>query len=146
MFFQNYSECINLRMHVPKTFVIAFPGIWFPISVTSHERNDVSNYRLFDCLFNNMFNPTSKKTSLALCEGNPPVTGGFSSQWTNNVESVSKSWRLPLPCVNTKARVGNIGISSGQIWNHTFFRGEGTKPTHTHTPYHIQKVGSWRVN
>ena len=29
----------------------------------------------------------------ALCEGNPPVTGGFPSQRASNTESVSMSWR-----------------------------------------------------
>ena len=32
-------------------------------------------------------------TSLALCEGNPPVTGGFPSQRASNVERISMSWR-----------------------------------------------------
>ena len=30
---------------------------------------------------------------LALCEGNPPVTGGFPSQWASNEESVPILWR-----------------------------------------------------
>ena len=30
---------------------------------------------------------------LTLCEGNPPVTGGFPSQKASNVESVSMPWR-----------------------------------------------------
>ena len=31
---------------------------------------------------------------LALCEGNPPVTGGFSSQRASNSERISMWWRL----------------------------------------------------
>ena len=43
------------------------PGVW--------------NHRRLDCLFSRLFRLTSKKTSKpmqpALCEGNPPVAGGF---------------------------------------------------------------------
>ena len=33
-------------------------------------------------------------TLLALCEGNPPVTGGFPSQRASNTESISMAWHL----------------------------------------------------
>ena len=40
-----------------------------------------SNYRSIECLFNSLFRLTKKEhrksTLLSLCEGNPPVTGGF---------------------------------------------------------------------
>ena len=49
-----------------------------------------------DCLFKTMFRQTSKQHQspalLALCEGNPPVTGGFPSQRASNAESISISW------------------------------------------------------
>ena len=49
-----------------------------------NEQPSVSNHRRLDCLFIRSFRLTSKKTSkpvlLALCEGNPPMTGGFPSQ------------------------------------------------------------------
>ena len=45
------------------------------------ERPGVSSFRRFDRLFNHFFRQISKKRSkpalLALCAGNPPVTGGF---------------------------------------------------------------------
>ena len=49
------------------------------------------------CLFKSLFKLTSKNTSkpalLSLCEGNPPVTGGFPSQRVSNAENVSIWWR-----------------------------------------------------
>ena len=56
---------------------------------TSHECHDILNHWQLQCLFNNLLMQTlkmqtSKKTSKvalqALCEGNPPGTGGFPSQ------------------------------------------------------------------
>ena len=50
-----------------------------------------------DRVFSSLFRPTSKQHQssalLPLCEGNPPVTGGFPSQRASNEESVSMSWR-----------------------------------------------------
>ena len=44
----------------------------------------VSNHRRLVCLFSRLFRLTSRKTSMpalqSLCEGNPPVTGGFSQK------------------------------------------------------------------
>ena len=56
----------------------------------NNERDDVSNYRRLDCLLNHLLRPRSRKTSklrvTGLCEGKPPVTGGFSSQRASNAE------------------------------------------------------------
>ena len=61
--------------------------------LTSHynERNGVSNHRRIDCLFNRLFrsNKTPKFRVNGLCEGNPPVTDGFSSQRASNAENTS---------------------------------------------------------
>ena len=61
------------------------------ISATLHERHGASIHRQPDCLFNRLFGltSTSKPASLALCEGNPPVTDGFPSQRPNNAENFS---------------------------------------------------------
>ena len=50
---------------------------------------------ILDCLLNRLLKLTSKKMSaiLNLCEGNPPVTGGFPSQRASNTGRVSMSWR-----------------------------------------------------
>ena len=49
-----------------------------------YQRDDVSNHRRLDCLFNRLFKRWSKKTSqlrvTGLCEGNSPVTGEFPAQ------------------------------------------------------------------
>ena len=61
------------------------------------ERDGVSNNRRIDCLLNRLFRHRSEKTSklrvTGLCEGNPPVTGGFPSQKDNNAENASIWWR-----------------------------------------------------
>ena len=61
-----------------------------------NERHCVSNHRRLGCLLNRLFRRTSKKTSklcvAGLCEGNPPVTGGFPSQRASNAENVSIWW------------------------------------------------------
>ena len=60
-------------------------------------RDGVSNHRHLDCLLNCLFSFREKKPSklrvTGLCEGNPPVTGGFPSQWNSNAENFSPLWR-----------------------------------------------------
>ena len=62
-----------------------------------NERNGVSNHRRVDCLPNSFFQAQIKKTSKHRANGpyewNPPITGGFLSQRTSNVENVSIWWR-----------------------------------------------------
>ena len=78
------------------------PGIWdlpnadshFVITVLPHG---VSNHHQLYCLFNCLIKLTIKKASKlhalpAICEGNPPVTGGFPSQMASNAESLSTPW------------------------------------------------------
>ena len=49
-----------------------------------NDRGGVSNHWRLDCLLSRLFRRRSKKTSklrvTGLCEGNPPVPGGFPSQ------------------------------------------------------------------
>ena len=63
-----------------------------------NECDGVSNHRRFVRLLNHMFRRRSKKISklrvTGLCEGNPPVTGGFPSQGASNAENVSIWWRV----------------------------------------------------
>ena len=51
------------------------------LQVRHNERDGVSKHWRLDCLHNCLFSCRSKKTSklriTGLCEGNPPVTGGF---------------------------------------------------------------------
>ena len=75
------------------------------ITVTSYERHGIFNYQHFDYLFNRLFRLTSKKiskpVSLALCERNPPVTGGFPSQRASNVKNAACVSCHVFQCVNT---------------------------------------------
>ena len=56
-----------------------------------NERNGVSNHQRLECLLNRLFERISKKTLklrvTGLCEGNPPVTGGFPSQRASNADA-----------------------------------------------------------
>ena len=71
-----------------------------------NERNDVSNHRHIDCLFNRLFRRRSKKTSElrvnGICEGNSPVISPFPTQRASDAENVSILWRHHewLACVS----------------------------------------------
>ena len=55
-------------------------------TATSNDRHGVWNYRFIECMFNILFKLITKKHQrpalLALCEGNPPIAGGFATQGT----------------------------------------------------------------
>ena len=62
-----------------------------------HDKRDgISNHQCIGCLLNRLFRRRSEKTSklrvTGLCEGNPPVTGGFPLQRASNMENVSIWW------------------------------------------------------
>ena len=73
----------------------------FLISILLHWRHNqsdgISNHQRLKCLLHRLFRRRSKKTSklrvTGLCEGNPPVTGGFPSQRASNAEMASIWWR-----------------------------------------------------
>ena len=62
-----------------------------------NDRDGVWNHQRPDCLLNRLFRHRLKKTSklrvTRLCEGNPPVTGGFPSQRASDAKNVSIWWR-----------------------------------------------------
>ena len=70
---------------------------WKSLQWRHDERDGVSNQRRLDCLLNRLFRCRSKKTSkhsiTGLCEGNPPVTGGFTSQKASDAVNLSIWWR-----------------------------------------------------
>ena len=71
-----------------------FKDFFFNITVMSHEYG-ISNCCQLDCLFKSFFRITAKhqsSLSLALCEGNRQMIGGFPSQRDSNAESFSMSW------------------------------------------------------
>ena len=51
-------------------------------------------------------------TLLTICEGNPPVAGGFPSQRASNEETISMSWRYHEPSIFRHHR-----SSLSVIWN-----------------------------
>ena len=63
------------------------------ITMTSHDRHDVSNHRWLQCLSRSLCRRTSNKTSKLRAAGNskakPPISDGFPSQRASNVERVS---------------------------------------------------------
>ena len=62
-----------------------------------NERDGVSNHRRPDFLLDRLFRRRSRKIPklclTGLCEGNPPVIGGFPPQTANNAENGSIWWR-----------------------------------------------------
>ena len=61
-----------------------------------NERHGVPNHQHLVCLHNRLSGRTPKKTSKLLvtdlCEGNPPVTGGFPSKTASNAKNISVWW------------------------------------------------------
>ena len=68
----------RIKKRLELYMIQAFTSQW-----RHNECDVVSNHRRLDCLLNRLFRRRSQKTSniciTRLCDGNPPVTGGFSS-------------------------------------------------------------------
>ena len=89
---------ILVRFWYTTARLLWFSALWmtsFRITSTSHKRLDVSDQRLLDCPFNNLFEITAqlKFHNTVISEGIPSVTSGFPSQRASNAESVSIPWR-----------------------------------------------------
>ena len=83
-----------------RPYVVTSSICFLGITVTSHKCHGISNKQRLDFLFNSLFRlTTTNKISalLVLCEGNLSVTGGFPTQRTNNVETISMWWCLHWP-------------------------------------------------
>ena len=80
------------------------------ITATSNDRPGFSNHRSIECLFNSLFRLTTKEHQmsalLSICEGNPPVTGGFPAQRDNNAKNVC------IWCVHFIGAEGYISITN----------------------------------
>ena len=66
------------------------------ITYLIYQRHDVSNHRQIDCFFSSKtcwgwqhWKKSTPVLSLAICDGNLPVNGGFPSQRASDAESVS---------------------------------------------------------
>ena len=70
--------------------------IWSSLQWLHNERDGVSNDRRLECLLNRFLWRRSKKRSklrvTGLCEGNPAVTGGISSQSSSKAGIVFIWW------------------------------------------------------
>ena len=67
-----------------------------PLQWRHNERDGVSNHRRIDRLLNRFkrrSNDTSKLCVTSLCEGNPPVNGGFPAKRASNAETAFIWWR-----------------------------------------------------
>ena len=80
-----------------KVAICIYYGMVLSLQWRHNEGDGVWNHGCLDCLLNSLFRRRSKKTpklcAYGLCEGNPPVTGGFPSQRASNAENVSIWWR-----------------------------------------------------
>ena len=74
----NCECCLLIRLYIMRA-----------LQWRQHGHDGVSNHQRLDCLLNRLFKRKSKKTPklriTGLCEGNPPVTGGFPPQRASNV-------------------------------------------------------------
>ena len=87
----------GLRLWSPSTSTLL--SIWcgqqvstVPLQWRHNKRDGVSNHWRLYCLLNHLYRRRLKKTSklhvAGLCEGNPPVIGGFPSQRASNAENI----------------------------------------------------------
>ena len=115
----------HAKFKVPYTFLILWrQNDWYSCAsnrsishnntkMTSHKVHRVLNHRQLVCS-NRLFRLISKKHQLSallvLCEENPSVTGGFSSQKASNVGIVPMPWRHQL------VSESSINFVSDQTW------------------------------
>ena len=62
--------------------------LWCHLSIEVSQITTGSLFNSLICLQHRQF----LSSALDLCDGNPPVTGGFSSQWTSNTGRLYMSW------------------------------------------------------
>ena len=83
-----FNSLFNIALKKPKLYYIT--GLLWGES-TGHRWNPLTKGQSFRKHFHVM-SPCHDSEVLALCEVNPPVTGGFSSQRPSNAENISMSW------------------------------------------------------
>ena len=111
-----------------------------PLLWRHNKRDVVQNHRHLDCLIKPLFRRRSKKVwelrVTGLCEGNPSVIDGFSSQMASNAENVSILRRLRASPVDTHHKVPvmwNFHVSSAVSLNNPF--GEQSSHWYVKTPW-----------
>ena len=87
------TRCYGVNNHEKKKHRVHYNDVMCALQWRHNGPDGVSNHRHIECLLNRLFRRRSKKTPKlrvnGLCEGNPPVTGGFPSQRASNTENVS---------------------------------------------------------
>ena len=78
--------------HISRTGMSITRGVILTI-LTPDECHHVSNHRQLDFVFNSLFRPITKNSTLMPCKGNPAIFGTFPSQKASNKESVANAWR-----------------------------------------------------
>ena len=76
-----------------------------------------------------------RSTLLALCEGNPPVTGGFPSQRASNAESVFMPWCCHVFMLNCFAKIYLHFFNTGdgiESWNPSLMSDKDIDILHSH--------------
>ena len=90
-----HSVLSSIKVNKKIYIVIVVDNKQRSIKVISHRRHDVSYHQQLDCLLDNLFRPTSKKTwqvpSTAPCEVNPGLTGGLSLKQPSHCNDVIMS-------------------------------------------------------
>ena len=84
-----------------------------------NERDGISNHRRLNRLLNSLFRRRLKKSKLrvtGLCEGNPPMTGGFPAERASNVENASISWRYHVDDLTVNLSYEVIVLSISKIY------------------------------
>ena len=114
---------VTLRYEGWHSTICAIPQLRSVMECTLQwNHNGVSNHQNLDCLFSRLFRRTSKKTSklrgTGLCEGNPPVTGGFPSQRANDAEFFFMRWRHHDIALHRTLRRGLVYILHvSRLWH-----------------------------
>ena len=109
--FTNTLLRLDTHLRTPKQspYNCSYVSDRFSLHWRHNERDGVSNCQRLDCLLNHLFRRRSKKTSkfrvTGLCERNPPVAGGFSSQRASNAGKNSIWWRYYMDMqIQTESR------------------------------------------
>ena len=103
--------------------VIKTWSMFYFFTAMSQVHHGVSNNWQLHCLFNCLLRCTSKRLSSsmlqALCEGNPPVTGGFPSQSASNEVNTCMRWHqvIIIPHYVTPCSIRDHFVYAPSQWD-----------------------------
>ena len=120
-----YAFLLWLELHDAKTGIDRHYSDVI-VSAKASQIIGVSNHRRLGCLLSGLFKRRWKEAPklrvTGLCEGNPPVTGGFPSERVSNAANVFVRWRYHVLAnyVYNTLRATEEGIYNHQIDNSQF--------------------------